>query len=182
MHSNALRTVVLTCSLPFWCSNICPLMPSSCHLLSSCTDARLGPPFPSESTTETQQPSRFMNELMPAPMPPSHKQTNDANVLHPCILASQLQCMTPSVRSGFLPLWYVSCQMTATRCTPVMVWSTTAQDDTFVNAVSSPLTLPPMSHQPHHRLLPDIAFLCHCLQPPSLHNCHRLCLLYLQCL
>ena len=38
----------------------------------------------------TQLPSRFVNELMPTLMPPSHRQTNDANLLHPCMLASQL--------------------------------------------------------------------------------------------
>ena len=154
MHSNMLSTVVLTHSLPFWCSEPHPSMPSSCHLLSSCTNTRLGPPFLPESTTLTQQPSRFMNELMLAPMPPSHRQTNDVNLLHPCMLASPLQCMTPSARSGSLPLWYTSCQKTATKCTPVMVWSTAAQDDTFVNAVSSPLTLPQLSQWPPHISVP----------------------------
>ena len=157
-------------------------MPSSHHLLSSCTNTRLGPPFLPEYTTLTQQPSRFINELMPALMPPSHRQTNDANPLHPCMLASLLQCTTPSIRSGSLPLWYVSCQKTATKCTPVMAWSTAAWDDTYLNAVSSPLTLPQMSQQPHCRLLPDLTFLHHCLHPPSLHNCHSLCLLHPQCL
>ena len=96
MHSNVLSTVALTHSLPFWCSEQHPSVPSSCYLLSSCTNARLGPPFLPESATPTQQPSRFMNELMPAQMPPSHRQTNAADLLHPTMLASPLQCMTPS--------------------------------------------------------------------------------------
>ena len=89
-------------------------MPSSHHQLSSCTNARLGPPFLPESATLTLQPSRFVNELMHAPMPPSHRQTYNANLLHPCMPATPLWCMTPFARSGSLPLWYVSCQKTAT--------------------------------------------------------------------
>ena len=146
-------------------------MPSSHHLLSSCTNARLGPPFLPESATPTWQPSRFMNELMPTLMPPSHRQTNNANSLHPCMLVSPLWCMTPSIRSGSLLLWYMSCQKTVIKCTPVTAWSTTAWDNTFVNIVSSPLTLPQMSHQPHCRLLPDLTFLSHHLHLSSLHNC-----------
>ena len=126
MHSNVLSTAAPTHSSPFWCSKIHPLMPSSCHLLSSCTNARLGPPFLPEFATPIQQPPRFMNKLMPTPMPPSHRQTNDANPLHPYLPASLLQHTTPSVRSGSLPLWYMSCQKTATKCVPVMAWSTTA--------------------------------------------------------
>ena len=103
-----------------------PINAKLCHLLSSCTNATLGPAFLPESTALTQQPSRFMNELMPTPMPPSHRQINDANLLHPCMPASLLQCTTPSIRSGSLPLWYISCQKTATKCAPVMEWSTTA--------------------------------------------------------
>ena len=124
MHSNVLSTAALTCSSPSWHSELHPSMPSSCHLLSSYTNARLGPPFLPEFATLTQQPSRFMNELMPTLIPPNHRQTNDANLLHHCMLVSQLHLMTPSVRSGFLPLWYRSCQKTATKCSPVMVWST----------------------------------------------------------
>ena len=85
MHSNALSTAALTHSLPFWHSELHPSMPSSHHLLSSCTNARLGPPYLPESATPTQQLSRFMSELMPTLMPPSHRQTKDANPLHPCI-------------------------------------------------------------------------------------------------
>ena len=84
MHSNMLSSVVQTHSLPFWYYDLHPLMPSSHHLLSSCTNASLGPPFLPESTTLPQQPSRFMSELMPTPMPPSHRLTNDANPLLPC--------------------------------------------------------------------------------------------------
>ena len=124
MHSNVLSTVVPDHSLPFWHSELHPLMPSSCHLLSSCANARFGPPFLPEFATPIWQPSRIVNELMPTLMPPSHMQTNNANLLNPCMPASLLQCMTPSIRSGSLPLWYVSCQKTATNCTPVMVWST----------------------------------------------------------
>ena len=97
-------------------------LPSPAELL---TKARFGPPFLPEFATLIWQPSRFVNELMPALMPPSHRQTNAADLLYPCMLARLLQCMTPSVRSGFPPLWYVSCQKTATKCAPVMAWSTT---------------------------------------------------------
>ena len=180
MHSNMLSTMALTHSLPFWCSELHPLIPSSHHLLSSCTNARLGSPFLQEYATLAWQPSRLVNKLMPTLMHPSHRQTNDANPLHPCMPASPLQCMIPSVRSGSLSLWYVSCQKTATKCPPVMAWPTAAQDDTFVNTVSSPLSLLQMSHQPHCRLLPDLAFLHHCLHPSSLHNCCSLHPLHLQ--
>ena len=126
MHSNMLSIAAPTHSLPFWHSALHPLMPSSCHQLSSCTNAKSAPPFLPESPTKTRQPSRFMNKLMPAPMPPSHRQSNNANPLHPCMLASPLQCTTPFIRSGSLPLWYMPCQKTATKCTPVMAWSTAA--------------------------------------------------------
>ena len=125
MHSNTLSTVALTHSSPFWCSELHPLMPSSHHLLSSCTNARVGPPFLPEFATPIWLPSRFVNELIPTPMPPSHRQTNDANPLHPCMPASPLQCTTHSKGSGSLPLWYSSCQKTGTKCAPVMAWSTT---------------------------------------------------------
>ena len=154
-----LSTVVPTHSSPVWYSELHPSMPSSHYLLSSCTNARLGPPFLPEFATLIQLPSRFMNKLMPTTMPPSHRQTNDANPLHPCMLASLLQCTTPSARSGSLPLWYMSCQKTANKCTPVMAWSTAVQDEAFVNAVSSILTLPLVSHQLYCRLLPHLTFL-----------------------
>ena len=111
-----LSTVALTHSLPFWQSELHPSMPSSHHLLRTCTNPRFRPPFLPESATLTQQSSRFMNKLMPTWMPPSHRQTNDANLLHPYMPASPLWHMTPSIRSGCLPLWYVSCQKTATKC------------------------------------------------------------------
>ena len=125
-----LTAVVPTHSSPFWHSKLHPVMLSSYHLLSSCTNTRLGPLFLREFVTLTQQPSRFMNELMPTLIPPNHRQTKDANLLHPCMLSSQLQCTTPFTRSGYLPLWYVSCQKTATKCTPVMMWSTATLDGT----------------------------------------------------
>ena len=59
MHSNALSTVVLTHSLPFWHSELHPPMPSSHHLLSSCTNARFGPPFLPESATLIWQASQI---------------------------------------------------------------------------------------------------------------------------
>ena len=182
MHSNVINTVAPTHSSPFWYSELHPWMPSSHHLLSSCTNTRLGPPFLPKFATLTQQPSRSVNTMMPTLLPPSHRQINDASLLHPCMLASQLWCMTPSTRSGFLPLWYMSCWKTATKCAPVMVWSTAAQDNTFMNVVSRTPTLPPMSWQPHHRLLPDLAFLHHCLHLPSLHSCCSLHPLCPQCL
>ena len=182
MHSNVLSSVALTHSLPFWCSKLHPSMPSSHHLVSYCTDARFGPPFLPEFATLIQQPSKFVNELTPALMPPSHRQTNDANPLHSCMPARLLQCMTPSIISGSLPLWHMSCQKTATKCAPVMAWCNAELDDTSMNAVSNPLTLPQMSQQPLCRLLPDLTFLHHCLDLPSLHNCCSLCLLHMQCL
>ena len=141
MHSNMLSTMVLTTSLPFWCSELHPLMPSSCHLLSSYTNARLGPPFLPEFATLIWLPCRFVNELMTAPMPPSHRQTNDANPLHPCMLGSLLWCTTPSVRSGSLPLWYVSC----------MRWYPHEQSiikptDTTLNVTTATLQAPTRPH------------------------------------
>ena len=94
MHSNLLSTAVLTHSSSSWHFKLHPSMPSSHHLQSSCTNARLGPPFLPEFVTLIWQPSRFQNELMTSLMPPSHRQTNDANSLHPCMPASPLQCMT----------------------------------------------------------------------------------------
>ena len=42
-------------------------MPSSHHLLNSCTNTNLGLPFLPKSTTLTQQPLKFMNGLLPTP-------------------------------------------------------------------------------------------------------------------
>ena len=130
MHSNMLSTVVLIHSLPSWCSELLQLMPSSHHLLSSCTNTSLGPPSLPKSATLTQQPSKFMNGLLPAPTPSNHRQINTANLLHPCMLVSQLPCMIPFTRFGSLLQWYVSYLRTATRYTPAMVQSTTAHEMT----------------------------------------------------
>ena len=43
-------------------------------------------------------------------------------------------------------------------------------DDTYMNAVSSQLTLFQTPQQPHCRILPDLTPLCHSLHLPSLHN------------
>ena len=141
MHSNVLCTVVPICSLLSWHSELFQLMPSSHHLLSSCTNASLGPPFLPKSTTLTQQPSKFMNRWLPTPTPPNHGLINTANLLHPCMLVSQLSCMIPFTRFGSLLQWYMSYPRTATRYTSVMVLFTTAQDDTYMNAVSGLLAL-----------------------------------------
>ena len=95
MHSNMISTAVPICSLPCWHSELHQSMPSSRHLLSSCTNASLGPPFLPKSTTLTQQPCKFTNRSLPIPMPSSHRLTNTANLSHPCILVSPLPCMTP---------------------------------------------------------------------------------------
>ena len=62
-------------------------LPSPAELL---TNARLGPPFLQEFETLIWQPSTFMNEFRPTLMPPSHRQTSNANPLHPCMLVSPL--------------------------------------------------------------------------------------------
>ena len=124
MHSNMLSTAVLIHSLPFWHSELHKLMPSSHHLLSSCTNASSGPPFLPKSTTLTQQPSKFVNRLTPILMPSNHRQTNTANLLHPSMLVSQLPCMIPFARFGSLLQWYASYPRTATRYSPAMVLST----------------------------------------------------------
>ena len=121
MHSNVLSTVVPICRLPSWHSQLCQLMPSSHHLLSSCTNTSLGPPFLPKSATLTQQPSMFVNGLLPTLTPSNHRPINTANLLHPCMLVSQLPCMIPSTRFGSLLHWYVSYPRTATRYAPVMV-------------------------------------------------------------
>ena len=170
MHSNVLTTVVPIDSLPSWCSELLQLMLSSHHLLSFCTNTMLGPPFLPKSTTLTQQPSKFVNGLLPTPKLSDHRLINTANLLHPCMLVSQLPCMIPFTRFGSLLQWYVSCPRTATRYTPVMVLFTTIQGDTCMNAVSNLLTLLQMPQQPCHRLLPDPMSLCHSLPQPNMHN------------
>ena len=182
MHSNVLSTVVPIFSLPSWCSKLCQSMPSSHHLPSSCTNTSLGPPFLPKSATLTQLACRFMNRLQPILMPSNHRQTNTANLLHPCMLVSQLPCMTPFARFGSPQQWYTSYPRTVTKYAPVMAWSTTAHDDTYVNTVSSPLTLLQTPQQQHHRLLPDLTYLHQSLHPPSLHNWYSLCQLHPQCL
>ena len=154
-------------SLPSWHSKVLQSMPSSHHLLSSCTDASLGPPSLPKSTTLTQQPSRFVNGLLPTLAPSDHRQINTANLLYPCMPFRQLPCTIPFTRFGSPLQWYVSYPWTATRYTPAMVLSTTAQDDTCVNAVSNLLTLFQMPQQPPCRLLPDPVSLCHSLHQPT---------------
>ena len=138
-------------------------MPHSHHLLSSCTNASLGPPSLPKSATLTKQPSKFANRLLPTPTPSDHRLINTANLLHPSKLVCQLPCMIPFTRFGSPLQWYMSYARTVTRYTPVMVLSTTTQDDTFMNAVSNQLTLFQMSQQPHCRLPPDPMSLCHSL-------------------
>ena len=125
MHSNVLSTAVLIHSLPSWHSKLHQWMPSSHHLLSSCTSASLGPPFLPKSATLTQQPPKLMNGLRAAPMPSNHRQINTASLLYPCMLVSQLPCTIPFTRFGYLAPWYMSYPRTATRYTPVMVLFTT---------------------------------------------------------
>ena len=61
-----LSTVVLIHSLPSWCSKLLQSMPSSHHLLSSCTNASLGPPSLPKSTTlnPTSPPSSQMDSYL----------------------------------------------------------------------------------------------------------------------
>ena len=143
-----LSTVVPICSSPSWCSELLQLMPSSHHLLSSCTNTSLGPPSLPNSATLTQQPSRFVNRLLPTLTPSDHRVINTANLLHSCMLVSQLSCMTPFTRSGSPLQWHATYPRTATRYAPAMVLSTAAWDDTCMNAVSGLLTLFQMPQQP----------------------------------
>ena len=111
--------------------------------------------------------------------PTDHRLINTANLLHPCILVSQLPCTIPFES----PLqWYVSYSRTATRSTPAVVLFTATQDDTCMNTVSSPLTLFKMPHEPHCRFLLDPMSPCCSQHLPSLHKQHSLCLLHPQCL
>ena len=177
-----LSTAVLVHSPPSWCSELLQLMPSSHHLMSSCTNASSGPASLPKSATLTQQPSKFVNGLIPTLTPSDHRLINTSNLLHPCMLVSQLSCMIPFTRFRSLLQWYMSYPRTATRYTPVMVLSTTAQDDTCMNAVSNLLTLFQMPQQPHCRLPPDSTSLCHTLHQPTLHNQHKPQLSHLSCL
>ena len=180
MHSNALSTVVLICNSPSWHSELPQSMPSSPHLLSFCTNARLGPPFLPKSTTLTQQPLKFVNGLLSTLTPSNHRLINTANLLHPCMLVSQLACMMPFATFGSPLQWYTSYPRTATRYAPAMVLFTATWDDTCMNALSGPLTLFQMPQQPHHRLLSDPTSPCHSLDQPHLHNQCSLCLLHPQ--
>ena len=165
-----LSTALPLHSLPSWCSELLQVRPSSHHLLSSCTNTSSEPPFLPKSAALTQQPPKFANRLLPTLMPPNHRQTITANLLDPCMLVSQLPCMTPFARLGSLLQWYESYPRTATRYAPAIVLSITTQDDTYMNVVSSLPTLFQMSQQPQCRLLPDLMSLHHSLHPPSLHN------------
>ena len=100
------------------------LMPSSHHLLSPCTNTSLGPPSLPKSATLNQQPSKFVNGMLPTLTPSDHRLINTANLLHPCMLVSQLPCMIPFTRFASPLQWYASYPRTATRCTPAMVLST----------------------------------------------------------
>ena len=175
-------TVVPICSYPPGTLKLLQLMPSSHHLLSSCTNSSLGPQFLPKSATLTQQPSKVMNRLLPSLTPSNHKLINTANLLHPYMLVSQLPCMTPFARFGSPLQWYTSYTRTATMYVPEMVLPTAAQDDTNVNTVSSLLTLFQMPQQPHHGLLPEPMSSCHSLHLPSLHSQCSLHLLHPQCL
>ena len=176
-----LSTAVLIHSSPSWHSELCQSMPSSHHLLSSCTNTTLGPPFFPKSAILTQQPLMFMNRLLPTQTSWNHRLLNTANLLHPCTLVSQLPCTIPFTRFGSPLQWYASYPRTGTRYTPAMVLFTTAWDDTCMNTVSSPLTLFHMPQQSYCRLPPEPMSLHHSLHPLCLHSPCHLCLLYLQC-
>ena len=180
MHSKVLSTVVVIHNLPSWHSKLLQLMPSSHHLLSSCTNANLELPSLPKSATLTQQPSKFMSELLPFLTPLYHRQINTANLLHPCLLVSQLPCTIPFARFGSPLQWYMSYPRRATRYIPVMILFTTTQGNTCMNAVSNPPTLFQMQQQPCHRCLLDPMSLCHSLHQPNPHNQHSPHLLHPQ--
>ena len=83
------------------------------------------------------------------------------------MLVSPLSCMAPFVRFGSPLQWYTSYPRAVTKHTPAMIWSTAVRDDTYVNVVSSQLTLFQTPQQPHCRLLPDLTSLHHSLHLPS---------------
>ena len=180
MHSNVLSTVALIHNTPSWCSELLQSMPSSHHLLSSCTNTSLGPPSLLKFTTLTQQPSKFMKGLLPALTPSDHRLINTANLLHPCMLVSKLPCMILFARFGSLLQWYMSYPRTTTRYTPAMVLSTTTLDDTCMNTMSNLLTLFQIPQQPHCRHLPDPMSLYHSLNS-NLHNQCNLHLSHIRC-
>ena len=96
------------------------------------------------------------------------------------MLVTQLQCMTPSKRFGFLLLWYVSYHRTTIKYASAMVPHTTACGDTFMNAVSKQLTLSQVAQLPHCRLWLDTTSQWHNLHCPHLHSACSPHPLYLQ--
>ena len=100
MHSSVLSTVVLICNSPSWHSELLQSMPSSPHLLNSCTNTSLGPSSLPKCATLMQQPSKFVNRLTPVPMPSDHRLINTANHLHPCVLVSAV-----AMYDNFCKIW-----------------------------------------------------------------------------
>ena len=96
--------------------------------------------------------------------PPNHRLTNVAKYLCHCMLVTQLQCMIPSERFGFLLLWYMGYHGTAIKYTPAMVPHTASCRGTFVNAVSRQSTLFQVAQLPHHFSAAQPA-----LPPPAQH-------------
>ena len=109
-----------------------------------------------------------------------HRLTNVAKHLHHCMLANQLQCMTPSEGFGLLLLWYMSYHGTAIKYTPAMVPHTATCRDTSVNAVSKQSTLSQVAQLPHCRLQQDTASQQHNLHCKNLHSICSPHLLHLQ--
>ena len=182
MHANVLSTVVQIHSSPSWHCELHQSTPSSDHLLSSCTYASLGPPFLPKSITLTQQPSKFMNRLIPALTPSDHKLINTANLLHTLYAGQPVAMYVPFTRFGSPLQCYGHYLRIATRYAPAMVLFTAIRDDTYMNAVLNLLTLFQTPQQLHCRLMPGPTSLCHSLHQPSLHSQCNLCLLHLQCL
>ena len=83
-------------SWPSWHSELLQLMPSSHHLLRSCTNASLRPPSLPKSKTLTQQPSKFMSGCYPF----QHLQITGW-------LTLQISC-TPVCQSASCHVWYPS--------------------------------------------------------------------------
>ena len=109
--------------LVLWATPVNAKLPSPAELL---TNTSLGPPSLPKSATLTQQPSKFTNGLLPFLTSSDHRLINTANLLHPCMLVSQLPCMITFRRFGSPLQWYMSYPRTATRNTPAMVLSTAA--------------------------------------------------------
>ena len=171
MHCKVLSTVVPIHSSPSWHCELLQSIPSSHHLLSSCSNASLGPPSLPKSTSLTQQPSKFMSRLLSILTPSDHRLINTANLLHPCMLVSQLPCMTPFTRFGSPLQWYASYPRRATRYAPAMVLSTTTQGNICMNTVSKPADIVPDA------TLPDPTSWCHSYAnqtctTSATHTCH----------